>query len=123
MSVLPVVTARKRSLRRLCFHRCPSVFRGVCLIACWDAPPQADTSLGRHPPGQTPPRQTPPWADTPQLGRHPPAQCMLGYSQQAGGTHPTGMQSCFVLYLCSDRVDLTIGHHGSNLTRVNLKFF
>ena len=44
----------------------------------------ADTTpLGRHhPPGQTPP----PWAD-------PPVQCMLGYSQQAGGTHPTGMQS------------------------------
>ena len=25
----------------------------------------------------------------------PPAQCMLGYSQQAGSTHPTGMHSCF----------------------------
>ena len=24
----------------------------------------------------------------------PPAQCMLGYDQQAGGTHPTGMHSC-----------------------------
>ena len=35
-------------------------------------------------PGQTPPppRQT------------PPTQCMLGYGQQASGTHPTGMQSC-----------------------------
>ena len=29
-----------------------------------------------------------PWADT------PPAQCKLGYSQQAGGMHPTGMHSC-----------------------------
>ena len=29
----------------------------------------------------------------------PPAQCMLGYGQQAGGTHPTGMQSCFPLCL------------------------
>ena len=71
-------------------------------------PPQADTPLGRHPstlgrhtlPGQIPP----PWADTPPpwtdtlLGRRPqpqpPAQCTLGYGQQAGGTHPTGMQSC-----------------------------
>ena len=35
-----------------------------------------------YPPGQTHPR-----ADT-------PVQCMLGYGQQAGGTHPTGMQSC-----------------------------
>ena len=29
--------------------------------------------------------------------RHPPAQCMLGYGQQAGGTHPTGMHSCTCL--------------------------
>ena len=28
-------------------------------------------------------------------GRHPPVQCMLGYGQQAGSTHPTGMQSCW----------------------------
>ena len=27
-------------------------------------------------------------------GQTPPAQCMLGYGQQAGGTHPTGMHSC-----------------------------
>ena len=39
--------------------------------------PRADT-----PHGETPPRQT------------PPIQYMLGYGQQAGGTHPTGMQSC-----------------------------
>ena len=26
----------------------------------------------------------------------PPAQCMLGYGQQAGGMHPTGMHSCYV---------------------------
>ena len=31
----------------------------------------------------------------PPLGRHPPAQCMLGYGQQAGGTHPTRIHSCF----------------------------
>ena len=34
------------------------------------------------------------------VGRHPPAdppvQCMLGYGQQAGSTHPTGMHSCFI---------------------------
>ena len=40
--------------------------------------PLADTLLGRHPPG-----------------RHPPMQCTLGYGQQAGGTHSTGMHSCF----------------------------
>ena len=40
--------------------------------------------LGRH----TPPGQTPPRADT------PPAQRMLGYGQQTGGTHPVGMHTC-----------------------------
>ena len=33
----------------------------------------------------------PPQPDT------PPARCMLGYGQQAGGTHPTGMHSCTCL--------------------------
>ena len=47
-----------------------SVNRGVCLSACWD-----------------PPRS-----------RHPPRAVHAGrYSQQAGGTHPTGMQSCFLI--------------------------
>ena len=51
-----------------------------------------DTPLGRspgqtpHPSGQTP---HPPGQTT------TPAQCMQGYGQQAGSTHPTGMQSCF----------------------------
>ena len=35
------------------------------------------------------PGGVPPWAGTPS------PQCMLGYGQQAGGTHPTGMYSCF----------------------------
>ena len=40
---------------------------------------------------------TPQWTDTP-LHRPPaPGQCMLGYGQQAGGTHPTGMHSCSYL--------------------------
>ena len=37
---------------------------------------------GRHPPGQV----------------HPPPQCMLGYGQQAGGTHPAGMHSCLTVF-------------------------
>ena len=51
-------TARKQSLRRLCFHRCLSVHRGsVCLWFQESVPPPPP---GRHPP----PGQTPPWADT-----------------------------------------------------------
>ena len=82
-----IFTVRKQSLRRLCFHRCLSVHGegGVCSIACWDTP----RTRGRHPPRPDPPGQTP-QADTPRR-----VQCMLGYGQQAGGTHPTGMHSCF----------------------------
>ena len=56
----------------------------------------------RHPPGADTPQQTPPGADTPQDqappgSRHPPGAVHAGrYDQRAGGTHPTGMQSCFV---------------------------
>ena len=68
----------------------------VCLSACWDTPPWADTpSLGRHPqsrhaPGQTPPSQTSPSqtppTDTP-LGRHCPY--LPGrYPPRADTTHP-----------------------------------
>ena len=38
---------------------------------------------------------TPPGRYSPPLGQVSPHQCMLGYGQQAGGTHPTGMHSCF----------------------------
>ena len=73
-----IVTARKRSLLRLCFHRCLSVHGGGgCLPDCM--------LRYTHSPGQTPP-----------LGRHPyPHQCMLGNGQQVSGTHTTGMHSCF----------------------------
>ena len=69
-----------------------SVHRGVCHTHLGRHPPghtlpRADTPQGRHPPRQTPPRETP----------TPPAQCMLGYGQQAGGTHLTGMQSCLFM--------------------------
>ena len=75
-----------------------------------------------HTPGQIPPSPLgrPPWADNPQadthpqpsacLDTHPPSsacwdtprhgQCMLGYSQQAGGTHPTGMHSYLLNLFC-----------------------
>ena len=97
--------------------------RGFCLWSlgrhpAGQTPHWADTPLGRHPLGRHSPRadtpqadlpgQTPPWADI-SLGRHPlpsacwdthtpcpPAQCVLGYGQQAGDTHPTGMHSCFI---------------------------
>ena len=51
---------------------------GVCLSACWDTTP----------PEQTPPGQAPPGAVHAER-----------YGQHAGGTHPTGMHSCWRLVL------------------------
>ena len=81
---------------------CDSVHGGVCPIACWNthtspwdqrqAPPGADTPPEQTPPlgpeAGTPAEQTPPGTDTlsaVHAGR---------YGEQAGGTHPAGMQSC-----------------------------
>ena len=76
-----IITARKRSLRRLCFYTCLSFcsWGGVCLSACWDThppgsrhPPGTDIPWSRHHPGSRHPQeQTPPRTDT-------PVQCMLG---------------------------------------------
>ena len=50
--------------------------------------PRADPPGTRHPPQE----QTPP------LCRHHPCAVHAGrYGQQAGGMHPTGMQSCFTI--------------------------
>ena len=65
-----IITARKRSLGRLCFHRCLSVHRG-CLPHCMlgytpPAPgPEADTPVGKHLPGKTRPWVNTPWTDIP----------------------------------------------------------
>ena len=70
--------------------------------------PLAGTPPGQvHPPGRYTPRQVHPLGRYTPLGRyspnsysppqvHPP-QCMLGYSQQAGGTHPTGIHFLVLL--------------------------
>ena len=71
-TITSLITARKRSLRRLCFHRCVSVHRGVCLSACWDTTPLAkETSQGAPCQGDL-------------LLRRPPCQ---GYPP---GPHPRG---------------------------------
>ena len=76
-----LITARKWSLRRLCFYRCLSVHGGACMVGghvwqggvcdrggAWHACPTRNYEIR--------------W-----------------YGQRAGGTHPTGMHSCFVLIL------------------------
>ena len=80
-------------------HVCDSVHRGeICPIACWDTqenPPHPTRTRGRHPP---------PGADTPlPSGADPSPRAVHAgrYGQQAGGMHPTGMQSCvYLLFTC-----------------------
>ena len=70
------------------------VFEGYVLTrVCLSTGVSAPLHAGIHPP----PWQTPLVSPYPP-GRHPLAQCMLGYGQQAGGTHPTGMQSCVCIF-------------------------
>ena len=79
-SFLPTITARKRSLRRLCFHRCLSVH---CILGYtpWCLTPIMHAGIGTPTPGQTPS-----WADTPSnpLGQTPPP----GRHPHAQGRHP-----------------------------------
>ena len=70
-------------------------------------PPRQVYPPGRYPLGRyipwagTSPRQVHPPAGTPWAGTPPSRQIhplngpLLGYGQQAGGTHPTGMHSCY----------------------------
>ena len=90
------ITARKRSLRRLCFYTCLSVilFTGGSTWAGTSpgqVHPKAGTPPGRYPLGTTPPghytpqASTPPWAGTSPMGRYTP----LGrYTPRQ--VHPTG---------------------------------
>ena len=85
----------QRSYSKVMFlHLSVILFTGGVSASSPGQVPWADTPLGRHPlwadtptPGQTPPAQ--------YILIHTPSQCMLGYGQQAGGTHPTGMHSCW----------------------------
>ena len=113
MDLCVTFTARNEVGARLCFHRhvwfCS---QGGGLPRCmlgYHPPPGADSPGRGHPP---PPDSVhrggglpqcmlgyhPPGADTPR-SRHPPcppaAEHAGRYGQRAGGTHPTGMQSCF----------------------------
>ena len=78
------VTARKRSLGQ--GNIFSSVCQEFCLSTCWDTP------WSRHPP----PRGT----RHPPRDQAPPCTVHAGrFGQQAGGMHPTGMQSCFHMIL------------------------
>ena len=66
--------------------------------------PQADTPGSRHPQSRHPQgSRAPPRADTPQEQTPPSAEHAGRYGQCAGGTHPTGMQSCLEWFFCQSR--------------------
>ena len=101
-----IITARKRSLRRLCFHRCLPVHRGggvqaqaqgkvspqgvsmprgVCLGGCPGPGPRGVSAWGR---GLSTPRGVSQHA----LRQTPPPKHT---ATAAGSMHPTGMHSCY----------------------------
>ena len=108
-----VITARKGSLQRLRFYTCLSISHsvhgggGVCPSACWDA--RSPWTRGRHPPSigmlhylrKTLDQRQTPGTPTPGPEAHPSAQAVHAgrYGQQAGGTHPTGMYTCWIEFL------------------------
>ena len=62
------------------------VFTGVCMSTGGVSAP---LHAGIHPPGPDPPRS-----------RHPPPQDQISQcGRQVGGTHPTGIHTCFLLCL------------------------
>ena len=107
-----LVTTRNEVGARLCFHRCvwfcsqgrvsASVHAGIHNPLGADTPqsrpPQSRHPQSRHPPeADTPQEQTlPPWIRPPRADTPPPAEHAGRYGQRAGGTHPTGMQSCSI---------------------------
>ena len=69
-----------------------------------DTPPQDQTPSPRTrqtpPPDQADPLPPRDQTHPPGSGRHPPpGKQTAAYGQRAAGTHPTGMHSCFILFI------------------------
>ena len=94
-----IITARKRSLGQgnIFTPVCHSVHRvGSASVHAGIPPPQDHAPQGTmHPPVPCTPRDHPP----PETMHPPGAEHAGRYSQRAGGTHPTGMQSCYVFQM------------------------
>ena len=79
---------------------CDSVHRGSASVHAGIPPPPLDQAppRTRAPKVVAPHEQTPPGADTPHTLAPPLCTVHAGrYNEQAGGMHPTGMQSCYCL--------------------------
>ena len=90
------VTTHKRSLgqgnifRSMCQEFCSQGGLPQCMLEYYPPGP------GRHPLG---PGRYPHWDQAPpRPGGTPRAEHAGRYGQRAGGTHPTGLQSCFYIF-------------------------
>ena len=115
-----IITARKRSCGKVMFlHLSVILFTGGGREGCLRNPPgcrpprAGQTSQDAEPPGLgRPPRMQIPLMQTLHgLGR-PPDTC----SQQAGGTHPTGIHTCFYIFLVASEAKVYIARR--KLTRL-----
>ena len=77
ISNIYIVTARKRSLRRLCFYTCLSVHGGEYL-GRYTPPGQVHSRAGTPPGRYTPRAGTPPWAGTPPTTVHAAIRSISG---------------------------------------------
>ena len=84
-----IITARKHSLRRLCFYMCLSVHRGGGIPTCL-AGLQAHTQGGVEGFGQGV-LQAHTWGD---VSQHALRQAPQQTAVSVGGMHPTGLHSC-----------------------------
>ena len=82
-----IFTARKRSLRRLCFYTCLLFILFTGGVYPRHPPGRHAPPARHHPPGQTPPRADTPLGRYPHLGRHPPGQT------PPLGRHPPGLST------------------------------
>ena len=92
-----LITARKRSLGQgnIFTPVCHSVHKGGGSASVHDGmPPPRDQA----PPGPAPPGPGAPRDQAPRGPGTPGTEHAGRYGQRAGGTHPTGMQSCFVFF-------------------------
>ena len=104
-----------------------NIFRSVCQEFCSPGG-LPHCMLGHTPPGtrgspsrtrgRHPLEQTPQGADTPYQEQTPPGAVHAGrYGQQAGGKHPTGMQSCLSVSSINAK-DILILHQNFNNNQV-----
>ena len=100
------VTARNEVGARLCFY--------TCLWFCLQGRGSAPLHGGINPPPPGPEAGTPLGPGTPPDQALPSTVHAGRYGQQAGGTHPTGMQSCWRINSFTAWVSYTESKLGSD---------